>query len=203
MKVLKPVLLATVFSLTAGLASAATIGVPSGVYKNDEQHTNVLWSVKHFGLSNYYGRFDKITVTLDLNSEDVQKSKVSATIDPKSVDTNFHATPNTFNEEIASSKFFDTDKFNTITFKSTDIKLIGDKTGEMTGDLTFHGVTKPVTLKVTFNTALNPSPMTKKPAVGFSATGTIKRSDFGVNTLVGPVSDDVQLTIEAEFEPAK
>jgi len=203
MKILKPVLLATVFSLSAGLASAATIGVPSGVYKNDEHHTNVLWSVTHFGLSNYYGRFDKVNITLDLNSDDVQKSKVSATIDPKSVDTNFPGTPNTFNGEIAGSKFFDADKFNTITFKSTDIKLTGDKTGEMTGDLTFHGVTKPVTLKVTFNAALNPSPMTKKPAVGFSATGSIKRTDFGVGALAGPVSDDVQLTIEAEFAPAK
>lgn len=69
----------------------------------------------------------------------------------------------------------------------------------MTGDLTFQGVTKPLTLDVTFNTALNPHPMSKKPAIGFSATGTLKRSDFGVNALLQHVSDDVKLIIETEF----
>ncbi|MHC5306981.1 YceI family protein [Bartonella sp. LJL80] len=198
----KPMIAAAILFTGLTAASAATIDVPAGQYTSDPAHTNLLWSVKHFGLSNYYGRFDTIKATLQLDSADVAKSTLNVTIDPKSVDTNYPAKPNTFNEEIAGEKFFDAAKFDSITFKSTSIELTGEKTGKVTGDLTFHGVTKPVTLDVTLNAALNPHPMSKKPAIGFSATGVIKRSEFGVNTLVGPVSDDVNLTIEAEFAPA-
>lgn len=198
---LKPVI--TVAILAAGLAaaSAQTINVPAGNYKSDNTHTNVLWSVKHFGLSNYYGRFDTVDARLELDPHNVSQSKLNVTIDPKSVDTNYPNKPNTFNTEIAGEKFFDAAKFNTITFKSTAIEIQGKDTGTVTGDLTFHGVTKPVTLDVKFNNALNPHPMSKKPVIGFSATGTLKRSDFGVNAIVGPVSDDVSLTIETEFVP--
>ena len=163
----------------------------------------MLFRSKHFGLSNYYGRFDKIEAKLELNASDVEKSILHVTIDPKSVDTNFPASPNSFNEEIAGEKFFDAAKYNSITFDSTAIKLTGEKTGTVTGNLTFHGVTKPVTLDVTLNDALPVHPMTKKPAIGFSAKSTIKRSDFGVNALEGPLSDDVNLTIETEFTPAQ
>lgn len=183
------------------VADAEKINVPSGAYLADPTHTNLLWSVKHFGLSNYYGRFDKIDAKLELNAADVEKSVLHVTIDPMSVDTNFPATPNTFNAEIAGEKFFDAAKYPSITFTSTAIKLTGKNTGTVTGDLTFHGVTKPVVLDVTLNGALPVHPMTKKPAIGFSARGVIKRSEFGVNALEGPLSDDVDLTIEAEFKP--
>lgn len=200
----KKTLVASALALsTLSAASAASVDVPAGIYASDPTHTNVLWDVKHFGLSNYYGRFDNVKATLDFDAKDVEKSKLSVTIDPKSVDTNHPTKPNTFNTEIAGAKFFDADKFTTITFKSTAIKLTGEKTGTVTGDLTFHGVTKPVTLDVKFNGSFQQHPMTKKPAVGFSATGTIKRSEFGVSTLVGPISDDVKLTIETEFTPTK
>lgn len=184
-------------------AQAQKLDVPTGAYVSDPAHTNLLWSIKHFGLSNYYGRFDKIEAKLELNASDVEKSILHVTIDPKSVDTNFPASPNSFNEEIAGEKFFDAAKYNSITFDSTAIKLTGEKTGTVTGNLTFHGVTKPVTLDVTLNDALPVHPMTKKPAIGFSAKSTIKRSDFGVNALEGPLSDDVNLTIETEFTPAQ
>ncbi|EJF89092.1 YceI family protein [Bartonella tamiae] len=199
----KPLMAAALVFSSLSVASAATLDVPSGKYENDAAHTNVLWSVTHMGLSHYYGRFDSIKATLDLNSDDVEKSQLHVTIDPKSVDTNFPGKPNKFNEEIAGEKFFDAGKFKSITFQSTSIELTGDKTGKVMGDLTFHGVTKPVTLDVTLNAALPEHPMSKKPAIGFSATGVIKRSDFGVDALVGPVSDDVNLTIEAEFAPKK
>lgn len=184
---------------TASFAQAQSIDVPAGTYAADKAHTNVLWSVKHFGLSNYIGRFDGIDATLVLDPADPTKSKLTATIDPKSVDTNDGAAGKDFNAEIASDMFFDAAKFDAITFVSTAIKATGADTGTVTGDLTFHGVTKPVTLDVKLNAALNPHPMSKKPTVGFSATGTIKRSDFGVATLVGPVADDVLVTIETEF----
>lgn len=185
-------------SVTA--ASAQTINVPAGTYVADKTHTNVLWSVKHFGLSNYIGRFDNIDAKLELDPAAPAKSKLTVTIDPKSVDTNDAAVGKDFNAEIYGEKFFDAAKFDKITFVSTEVTTTGNDTGTIKGDLTFHGVTKPVTLNVKMNGALNPHPMTKKAALGFSATGTIKRSEFGVNYLVGPVvSDDVNLTIETEF----
>lgn len=184
-------------------AQAAKLDIPSGNYVSDAAHTNLLWNIKHFGLSNYYGRFDKIEAKLDLNSSDVEKSVLHVTVDPKSVDTNYPETPNPFNEEIAGEMFFNAAKYDKITYQSTSIQLTGEKTGKVTGNLTFHGVTKPVVLDVTLNGTLPSHPMTKKPAIGFSATGVIKRSDFGVSELEGPLSDDVHLTIEAEFKPAQ
>lgn len=205
---MKKTLIATAIIIPAissgfSAAKAAKLDIPSGNYVSDAAHTNLLWSIKHFGLSNYYGRFDKIEAKLDLNSSDIEKSVLHVTVDPKSVDTNYPETPNSFNEEIAGEMFFDAAKYNEITYQSTSIKLTGEKTGKVTGNLTFHGVTKPVVLDVTLNGTLPSHPMTKKPAIGFSATGVIKRSDFGVNELEGPLSDDVNLTIEAEFKPAQ
>lgn len=196
---IKSTLVAGVLALASSTAYAQTIDVPAGTYRADVTHTNVLWSVVHFGLSNYIGRFDKISATLELDPADVTKSKLTATIDPASVSTNYPASDKSFDAEIAGEMFFDAAKFSEITFVSTAIDVKDGKTGTVTGDLTFHGVTKPVTLDVTLNAALNPHPMSKKPTVGFSATGVIKRSDFGVAALVGPVSDDVKLTIETEF----
>lgn len=196
---LKSALVAGALALASTSAFAQTIEVPAGTYVADVTHTNVLWSVGHFGLSNYIGRFDTISATLELDSADVTKSKLTATIDPTSVNANYPATDKDFNGEIAGEMFFNAAKFSEITFVSTAIEVKDGKTGTVTGDLTFHGVTKPVTLDVTLNAALNPHPMTQKPAVGFSATGVIKRSDFGVTALIGPVSDEVKLTIETEF----
>ena len=184
-------------------ANAAKLNIPGGAYVSDAAHTNLLWSIKHFGLSNYYGRFDKIEAKLDLDANDVEKSVLHVTIDPKSVDTNYPKTPNEFNDEIAGEMFFDADKFNSITFQSTAIELTSEKTGKVTGNLTFHGVTKPVVLDVNLNGTIASHPITKKPALGFSAKTVIKRSDFGVNELEGPLSDDVNLIIEAEFKPAE
>jgi len=201
MTTLKAPILAVALLVSTVAASAQTIGVPSGTYVADKTHTNVLWSVSHFGLSNYIGRFDGISAKLDLNAAEPAKSKLEVTIDPASVDTNYPPNPREFSEEIAGPKFFDAAKFPRITFVSKSIEITGADTGKVTGDLTFHGVTRPVTLDVKLNAALNPHPMSKKPAVGFSATGTIKRSEFGVNAFVGPVSDEVKLTIETEFGP--
>lgn len=201
MRNIKLVLLAATFGLLSNAVGAQSIKAPAGTYVNDNTHTNVFWSVNHMGLSNYVGRFDKIKATLELDSSDVTKSKLTAVIDPTSVNTNYpkEETGRDFNKEIAGEKFFDAGKFPEITFVSTKIEVKDEKTGTVTGDLSFHGITKPVTLDVTFNTALDPHPMAKKPAVGFSATGTIKRSDFGVKYAIGGVSDDVKLTIETEF----
>ena len=201
MSLLKPLVLAAGLTATFAAASAQTIGVPAGTYSADKLHTNVLWTVSHFGTSNYIGRFGDISATLVLDPADPANSKLTAVIGANSVDTNYPAKDKDFNAEIESPMFIDAAKFGEIRFVSTKIETTGADTGKVTGDLTFHGVTKPVTLDVKMNAALNPHPMSQKPVVGFSATGTVKRSEFGVTGLVGPIGDDVKLTIETEFSP--
>ncbi|MEO9790035.1 MAG: YceI family protein [Aurantimonas coralicida] len=195
-------LLTTVAALClAGSVHAQSIDVPAGTYVADPLHTNVLWKVKHFGLSTYIGRFSTISATLELNSEDPAQSSLTATIDPASVDTNYPADDKDFDAEIASDMFLNAAKFPEITFVSKSIELTGDNTGTVTGDLTLNGQTHEETLDVTFNTALNPHPMSQKPAVGFSGAMTVDRTEYGIEALAGPVAAEVLLEIEAEFVP--
>ena len=126
---------------------------------------------------------------------------VTATIDPASVDTNYPADDKDFDAEIASDMFLNAAKFPEITFVSKSIELTGDNTGTVTGDLTLNGQTREETLDVTFNTALNPHPMSQKPAVGFSGAMTVDRTEYGIEALAGPVAAEVLLEIEAEFVP--
>ncbi len=183
----------------ATTVSAASLDVPSGVYKMDPTHASLVWRVNHIGLSRYTARFTKFDINLDLNAEDVTKSKVSATLDPLSVRTDYVGSKD-FDKEISSDpKYLNAGKFPEITFTATGIEATGDTTGKMTGDLTMLGVTKPVTFDITLNGAQKKHPFAQKPAVGFGAVGTIKRSDYGFTHLLPLVGDEVTLMIEAEF----
>ncbi len=184
-------------------APAAAPVAPAGAYVNDRPHTSVVWKLKHQGLSYYTARFTGVEAQLDFNPADVSKSKLTATIDPKSVETDFSKTrPSTdsrdFNAEIAGEQILNAAKFPAITFKSTKVvKTAADK-GQVTGNLTFLGVTKAVTLDVTY-VGNRPDPRTQKHKVGFSATGTFKRSEFGMTYGGGFLGDEIQLQIETEF----
>ena len=101
--------------------------------------------------------------------------------------------------ELKSAQWFDAAQYPTITFKSTKVTPTGKDAADITGDLTFHGVTHPVTLHAKFNAA-GAHPMTKKYIVGFNASGELKRSDFGQKTYIPLIGDDVDLMISAEFE---
>jgi polyisoprenoid-binding protein YceI len=118
---------------------------------------------------------------------------VTATVDPASVDTGSAS----FDEKLRGATWLNTAKFPTISFASTALVMTGANTGKMTGDLTFLGVTKPVTLDVTWNGV--GSGMMPETRTGFSATGTIKRTDFGFGTYVPVISDMVDLILEIEF----
>jgi polyisoprenoid-binding protein YceI len=184
----------------APAAPAAPAQAPAGVYVLDPAHTSVSWKVLHRGLSWYTARFTGVSVELDFNPADVTKSKVTATIDPKSVETDYAKTsglpaPKDFNAEIAN-QFLKAAEHPKITFVSKSVAKTGDKTGKMTGDLTFLGVTKPVTLDVTYTGNAN-DPRSQKHKVGFSATGSFKRSDFGMGA--GPNGDEAKIEINAEF----
>jgi polyisoprenoid-binding protein YceI len=175
---------------------------PAGAYKLDPEHTNVSFRVSHLGFSHYTANFDKVAGALQFDPAKPQAMTVDVTIDPKSLDLN--APPAGFVDHIVGKDFLDAAAFPTITFKSTKIETTGPKTANVTGDLTLHGVTKPVTLATTFNGGYAANAF-DGARIGFSATGVLKRSDFGIasgvpapGTNMG-VGDNVVFTIETEF----
>ncbi len=185
----------------AAAAKGPLAGIPSGVYKLDKTHASLTWKVNHMGLSNYTARFTELDATLKLDAENPEKSTLTATVNPASVRTDYpNAEAKDFDAKLANgAEWFNSENFPDIRFTSTALKMATPTTGTLTGDLTFLGITKPVTLTVTVNGALAKHPFAGQPAVGFSATASIKRSDFGMGTYIPTVGDEVQLLIEVEF----
>ncbi len=190
-------------ALLAGPA-AAQGAAPAGAYAVDKTHATIQWQGLHNGLSWYTARFTAFDIQLNFDPADVTKSKVTATIDPKSIETDFLKTRpagNTtdFNTELATGdRWFNAGKFPTITFTSTAVTKTTATTGKMTGNLTFLGVTKPVTLDITYN-GFKSFPAPRKSKVGFRAVGSINKTQWGMPT-GGPIADDVKIEINAEFE---
>ncbi len=186
------VLFAALAFTSAALAAVET-------YKIDPVHSSVNFSIRHF-FSNVPGTFTKIEGVVAVDRDDLTKSTVEATIDIPSVNTNNEQR----DHHLRSETFFDADKFSTATFKSTAWAKTGDDTYDVTGDLTIKGMTKPVVLHVT---SLGFGPGMKGAQLsGWSATTTLKRSDFGVNgpAMLGTaLGDDVAITInsEADLQP--
>lgn len=174
-------------------APADAIQVASGTYKLDAGHTIVLAQWNHMGFSNPSANFGQVEGTLVYNAEDVSQSSVEVTL-PLAGLNSFTAK---FDEHLRSADFFDAAKFPSATFKSTKVESAGTNKLTVTGDLTIKDITKPVVLDVTINAA-GEHPMMKVPAVGFDATTTLKRSDFGVGAYAPNVSDEVQLRITTE-----
>lgn len=165
----------------------------SGTYTLDPTHTDVLVEWTHFGFSKPSAHFGISEGKLVYDADDASKSSVEVTIPVTAIDT---FVPK-LDEHLKGADFFDAGKFPTATFKSTKVEAAGTNKLTVTGDLTVKGITKPVTLDVTLNGA-GEHPMAKKQAIGFSATGTLKRTDFGVGAYAPNVSDDVQLRITTE-----
>jgi polyisoprenoid-binding protein YceI len=177
------------------------VEVPAGTYKIDPTHASLTWKVNHMGLSNYTARFIKMDATLILDPAKPEAAKLTASVDPTSLRTDFpFVEKENFDKKlIEGAEWFNANVAKTITFNSTTVKMTGPKTADVTGDLTLLGVTKPVTLKVTLNGGMKEHPMAKKPALGFSGAGTIKRSEFGLKAGLPFVGDDVTLLLETEF----
>ncbi|WP_296055403.1 YceI family protein [uncultured Amphritea sp.] len=178
---------------------AATMAVSSlsqaapAEYEIDMSHTNVLFNVNHLGLSNMLGRFDELKGSLVFDKENIENSKVEITIATASVNT-FHAKRD---EHLSSPDFFNAAEFPEMTFSSTAITRTGDNTATLTGDLTLMGVTKPVNLDLTIN-KVGEHPFNKKQVAGFTASGTIKRSDYGMKYGAPMIGDDIALRLELE-----
>ena len=193
------------FAAMAVSASGAGVSTdpkqaPTGRYAMETRHSQLLFAIAHQGITDYYGRFDKLSGTLAFDSAEPDKSVVSVTIDTSSLDTPSPA----LNTMLADKAVFDTQEFPAATFKSTGIIRTGPTSGKITGELTIKNVTKPVTLDATF-TGGRPDQMSGAYAIGFSATTTIKRTDFGLTGMVWEpfVGDDVKLIIQALFQQQK
>jgi polyisoprenoid-binding protein YceI len=192
---------ATLVRPSDGNAQPATqAAVPAGTYVLDPNHASLIWSVNHLGLAQYRGRFKALSGQLEFDPAKPEASKIEAVIEVNSIQTAYAGTDKSFEQELTSSMVLDGATYPTIAFKSVKIVTTGTNTGKVTGNLTFHGVTKPVTLDVTFNGGLSRHPMTQKAAIGFTAKGAIKRSEFGIGFLQGIVGDEVEILIDAEFQ---
>lgn len=184
---------------------AVAVDAPSGEYLLDKSHASLVVRANHLGLSHYTLRLTGLDATLNFNAEDPAQSSVRATIAADSVSTEFQG-PRDFNDELENSEWLDAAAHPAITFNSTGVELTGPNTGRMTGDLMIRGATHPAVLDVTFNRAFRQHPFGRPGAlIGFSARGTIKRSEYGLNALLPSgegaigVSDEVEIAIEAEF----
>jgi polyisoprenoid-binding protein YceI len=168
---------------------------PAGTYAVNAKHTQVLFSIMHLGLTEYHGRFDKISGKLAFDSTQPDRSAVSIAIDTATLDT----ASDSLNNDLKS--IFHAQQYPAATFKSTSMTRTGPDTGRMNGFLTIEDVTKPVILDVTFNGG-GSVPMSGSYSLGFHASGVMRRSDFGLDRMFWSrfVSDEVQLTIEAEFD---
>ncbi|MCE2926316.1 MAG: YceI family protein [Rickettsiales bacterium] len=205
---LKPLLLATVLALSSTTAMAQMTPLaemPSGKYTLDQSHASVTWKVSHLGLSNYTARFAKLDATLEFDAKDPTKSKLLATVDPASVRTDYpNAAEKDFDKKLAQdAEWFNAGKFPEIKFESTKVEKTGENTGKVHGNLTMLGVTKPLVLDAKFNGAYLKKPFADVPGLGFSATATLKRSDWGFSTYVPNIGDEVQILIETEFHKAQ
>jgi len=186
----------------------AAVNVPTGTYQLDPAHTTVTVRVKHFGLSNYALRLNTVAGTLNFNAEDPTQSSVEATVDAASLDTPYGGERD-FDAELQNSEWLDSGAHPTATFRSTSVESTGPATARVTGDITIKGVTRPITLDVTYNASHAQHPMGfPVQLIGFTGRSTINRLDFGLgaNTLVPStpeandgVATDVELVIEAEF----
>lgn len=185
---------------------ASSAPIPAGVYRMDPSHTSVLFRVSHLGFSNYTARFRRSDAELQFDPANLARSSVSVTIDARSLETDYSGPVKIdFNATLQAPNWLDTARFPQITYRSTSVEATGT-TMRITGDLSLRGVTRPVVLVATFNGGYAGHPFDPQARVGFSARGTLKRSEFGISegipapgTTLG-VSDEVEVIIETEFQ---
>ncbi len=190
-------------TLFAALALALAAPVQAATWEVDQSHSTVGFVVKHLIIAKVRGHFSTFSGTVVIDDKDISKSKVDVKIDPASIDTDSAKR----DEHLKSPDFFDVAKFKDMTFKSTKVEKLDGGKLRVTGDLTMHGVTKPVVLD-----GEGPSAEVKDPGgnahVAFSMATTIKRADFGLgwNKAIeggGVVGEDVKLELEVELKGKK
>ena len=189
---LRAVLFTSVTILMASLAVAAP-----ETYQLEKTHVDLVFTIDHAGFSQKHGSFRALDATLHYDPSAPQGSSVSVTVETASLDTGFAAR----DKDVMGPMFLDVAKFPQMRFVSKKVTRAPDHTLDIQGELTLHGVTKPLVLHAKLN-KLGPNPFDKRPTVGFTATGSLKRSDFGISTAVPVIGDEVRITIDAEFNHA-
>ncbi|HFG6920685.1 YceI family protein [Acinetobacter baumannii] len=184
------------FGLAVALASTVTLAAPVD-YKIDPTHTATVFSWNHFGFSTPSANFSDIQGVIKVDNAKPANSSVNVTIPLSSVNTNVPALDKEFQEEA----WFNAAKYPNITFKSTKVETKDKKHFKITGDLTVKGITKPVVLDAVLNKQ-DEHPMAKVPAIGFNATTSFNRSDFGLGNYVPNVGDKITVNITTEATAA-
>ena len=181
-------------------------GVASGLYELEKTHAFLTWTVTHNGISSYSVNFTDFDADLVFDAETPANSQLSVSISPAGLNTNYPdpAKKADWEAELATdARFLNGGEFPTISFASTSVEQTGDFSGAVTGDLTFLGVTKPVTLDVSYGGVANPPWFGQRDVIGFTASTTITRSEFGSTALGGVVGDDVVIEFSGEFLQAE
>lgn len=184
--------------LSAMLALVTVSVADAATYDIDANHTQVQFTYNHFGFSHLSGRLNQVTGHFDFNAAKPANSSVEVDIPMSSLSTGVPK----LDTHLSSADFFDVAKFPTAHFKSNKVTVVGKNKLVVAGDLTIHGVTKPVRLDVTINNA-GMHPMKKVMAAGFDASTTLNRSEFGVGGYTPMIPDEVRLTISMEAQEPK
>jgi len=175
------------------LASFTTL---SNVWTNDDPHSQLGFTVTHLGIADVSGTFNDFDVTVQSAKPDFSDARFEMTASVASIDTRVEAR----DKHLKSADFFDAEKYPSLHFKSTGLKPAGKNSYLLTGNLTLHGITKPVTMNLVYKGTVE-NPMSKKNTAGFQLTGTIKRSDFALGSgFPAPmISDEVRIKADGEF----
>jgi len=189
--------LASLFLSTFITLIFSTSALAAETFILDDNHSYVLWRIKHLGFSTQSGKwFVKGSVSLD--KDNPENSHVEVSIDMDKLVTGLPE----LDKHLKDKLFFDVAKYPTATFVSNKVKQLSDNTAKIEGTLNFHGVSKPITLDVTLN-KVGKNPINDRTTVGFTATTELKRSDFGMNTLLPALGDEVSIEIGAEAYQVK
>jgi polyisoprenoid-binding protein YceI len=181
------------FKLALALALGMAGTAVAEPLKVDPAHSFIVFQIKRFDVSNVYGTIAAPTGTVDINEADPAKSSVQVTAKAENINTGVRGR----DDHLKRPDFFDARQFPDLTFKSTSTKKTADNVYEIVGDLSFHGVTKPITVQFKKIGAGNTNAMYGYRA-GYEATFTIKRSDWGMTTLADAIGDEVKLTVALE-----
>jgi polyisoprenoid-binding protein YceI len=184
----------TILLLAAAMFSAGAFA--QATWKNDKMHSKLGFTITHLMVSDVDGIFTDFTCTITAAKPDFSDAKFDLTVNTTSVNTDVDYR----DKDLRSPNYFDVAKFPTMTFTSTGITPVSTNHYKLTGNLTLHGVTKPVTLDLWYRGTIT-NPMSKKDDAGFKLTGVIKRTDFGFAPQAGSamLSDDVTVTANGEF----
>ena len=185
---------------------AANAPVPAGDYVLDKAHASLIFRVNHLGFSNYTARFKRFDARLQFDPSNLTASEVSAVVEVDSLETDYpDPVKLNFNAVLLGEQWLDAAKYPEMTLESRKVVMTGAKGLRIDGILTLRGVRRPIVLDATFNGGYAGHPMDPHARIGFSAHGTLRRSDFGIaygipapGTTMG-VGDEVSIVIEAEF----